>query len=64
MKKNIGNTDRILRLIVATVFAALYFTDTITGIFGTVLLVLAVAFVLTSLVKSCPLYSLMGLNTG
>lgn len=64
MKKNIGNTDRLLRVIVATVFAALYFTDTITGIFGTVLLVLAVAFVLTSLVKYCPLYSLMDVNTG
>ena len=64
MKKNIGNTDRLLRVIVATVFAALYFTDTITGTFGIVLLVLAVAFVLTSLVKSCPLYSLMDVNTG
>lgn len=63
MKKNMGNTDRMLRLIAAAVFAALYFTNTVTGTFGIVLLVLAVVFVLTSLVSFCPLYTLLGLNT-
>lgn len=63
MKKNMGNTDRMLRLIAAAVFVALYFTNTVTGTFGIVLLVLAVAFVLTSLVSFCPLYKLVGLTT-
>jgi hypothetical protein len=63
MKKNMGNTDRIVRLIVAALFAVLYFTNIVTGIFGIVLLVLAAVFVLTSLVSFCPLYTLIGLNT-
>ena len=63
MKKNMGNADRILRLLIAGVVAVLYFTHIITGVLGIVLLVLAGVFVLTSLVSFCPLYTLIGLNT-
>jgi len=63
MKKNMGNTDRLIRFIVAAIVAALYFTNTITGTFGIILLVLAGVFVLTSIVSFCPLYTLVGLNT-
>lgn len=63
MKKNMGTTDRIFRVVVAAVIAALYFTGTLTGTLGLVLLVLAGVFVATSLVSFCPLYTLVGLNT-
>ncbi len=63
MKKNMGNTDRIVRLLLAAVVAVLYFTNIITGTLGIVLLVLAGVFVLTSLISFCPLYTLVGLNT-
>ena len=63
MKKNMGNTDRIIRILVAIILAALYFTGTIGGTLGTVALVLAVVFVATSLISFCPLYTLVGLNT-
>jgi uncharacterized membrane protein len=63
MKKNMGNTDRIVRLLLAAVMVVLYFTNTITGTLGIVLLVLAGVFVLTSLISFCPLYTLIGLNT-
>jgi hypothetical protein len=63
MKKNMGNTDRIIRLIVAALFAILYFTNTVTGTFGIILLVLAGVFILTSLVSFCPLYTLVGFNS-
>lgn len=63
MKKNMGSADRMIRLLLAAIFAGLYFTNTVTGTFGIVLLVLAVVFVLTSLVSFCPLYSLFGINT-
>ncbi len=56
MKRNMSNLDRILRLVVAAVFAYLYFGGVITGGLGIVLLVLAVVFVLTSVVAFCPLY--------
>ncbi|HET9057572.1 MAG TPA: DUF2892 domain-containing protein [Chitinophagaceae bacterium] len=63
MKKNMGNTDRIIRILLAVVFAALYFTNTVSGILGIVLLVLGVIFVLTSLVGFCPLYTIFGVST-
>ncbi len=63
MKKNMGNADRIVRLIIAAVFAGLYFANIVTGTFGIILLVLAGIFVLTSLVSFCPLYTLIGFNT-
>lgn len=63
MKKNMGNADRIVRLLLAAVMVVLYFTNTITGTLGIVLLVLAGVFVLTSLISFCPLYTLIGLNT-
>ena len=58
-----GNADRIVRLLLAVVMAVLYFTNTVTGTFGIILLVLAGVFVVTSLVSFCPLYTLIGLNT-
>lgn len=63
MKKNMGNIDRIVRIIIAAVVAGLFFGKIITGTLGLVLLVVAGVFVLTSLVSFCPLYSLVGLST-
>jgi Protein of unknown function (DUF2892) len=64
MKKNMGNVDRGLRVLVALVLGYLYYNGTLSGTLGIVLLVLAVVFLLTSLVSFCPLYTLIGLNTG
>ncbi|MDX1667247.1 MAG: DUF2892 domain-containing protein [Saprospiraceae bacterium] len=63
MKKNMGSPDRIIRLLLAAGFVALYFTNVVTGTLGIVLLVLAGIFVLTSLVGFCPLYAPFGLST-
>jgi hypothetical protein len=63
MKKNMGTADRSIRIILAIIMGALYFTNTVTGTFGIVLLVFAGVFLLTSLVSFCPLYALIGLNT-
>jgi Protein of unknown function (DUF2892) len=63
MKPNMGNADRIIRLLLAAVFAYLYFSGTVTGVAGLVLVILGAVFVLTSLVSFCPLYTLVGLNT-
>jgi hypothetical protein len=63
MKKNMGGADRIFRMLAAAVFAYLYFSGTVTGTLGLVLVVLGGVFVLTSLVSFCPLYTLVGLNT-
>ena len=63
MKKNMGSIDRIIRVLLAIVFAALYFTGTVTGTLGIVLMVLGVVFVLTSVVSFCPLYAPFGIST-
>jgi hypothetical protein len=63
MKANMGSIDRIIRLVIAMILAAFYFTDTITGTVGMVFLAIAAVFTLTSLVSFCPLYTLLGINT-
>lgn len=63
MKKNMGSTDKTIRLILAALFAVLFFTNIVTGVFGYVLLALGAVFALTSVVGFCPLYAIVGLNT-
>jgi hypothetical protein len=63
MKKNMGNTDRIIRVIFAIVVSILFFTHTITGTAGLVLLILGGIFLATSLISFCPLYLPFGINT-
>lgn len=63
MKKNMGNTDRLVRVVVAAIIAGLYFTNVVSGTLGLVLLALAGVFVLTSVVNFCPLYALFGIKT-
>ncbi len=63
MKKNMGNIDKIIRILIAIVIAVLFFTNVISGTLGIVLLVLAGVFVLTSLISFCPLYTLVGIDT-
>jgi hypothetical protein len=63
MKPNMGSADRIIRIVVAAVIAALYFTNVITGTIGIALLVLAVIFLATSFISTCPLYLPFGIST-
>ncbi len=63
MKKNMGSTDRIIRVILAAVIAVLYFANIISGTVAMVLMGLAAIFVLTSMISVCPLYLPFGLST-
>lgn len=63
MKKNMGSTDKVVRIIIAAIIAVLYFTNVISGTLGLILLILAVIFVLTSLISFCPLYAPFGIST-
>lgn len=56
MPKNMGNVDKIVRIAAAVVVAALILTGTLRGAAAVVLGALAVVFVATSLVGTCPLY--------
>ena len=63
MKKNMRSADRIIRILAAIIFAALYFTGTVTGTWGIVLLVLGSIFVVTRLIATCPVYAIFGMGT-
>lgn len=63
MTKNMGTLDRAVRTVVAVVVGYLWWTGSIAGTLGIVLLIAAVVFVLTSLISFCPLYRLVGMST-
>lgn len=63
MKRNMSNLDRIIRIILAALFAYLYFGGIVTGVLGIFLVVLGVVFLLTSIVGFCPLYALLKIST-
>lgn len=58
-----SGADRIIRVLIALLAAYLYFAGVVTGTIGIVLIVVAVVFVLTSLVSFCPLYAIFGIST-
>jgi len=63
MKKNVGFNDKVVRIVLAVALAALYFTGTVTGIMGIVLLIVGGILVLTSAVSICPLYLLLKVSS-
>lgn len=63
MRKNMGTIDKVIRLAVALVIVILLFTGQVTGTAATVLGIVAVAFVVTSLIGWCPSYVPFGIST-
>lgn len=63
MKKNMGTTDKGIRIFVAIVIALLYFFNVIEGTLAYVLMALSIIFLLTSFISFCPLYAPFGIST-
>lgn len=63
MQKNMGSSDKTIRLIIAIILLVLWFTKTISGTVGYVALGIAAIFALTSFISYCPLYSIFNINT-
>lgn len=63
MKANMGTLDKTIRVIIALIVIALYFTGVISGTLAIILLVFSGIFILTSLVSFCPLYLPFGIST-
>lgn len=63
MKPNMGSIDRLVRFVLAVVIGILYFTRQISGTAGIILGIIAIAFLITSLIGWCPLYVPFGLST-
>ena len=62
-KKNVGSTDRIVRVVLAGILAALALTGSVGGVLAIVFYVLAAVFVATALIGFCPLYLPFNLST-
>lgn len=63
MKKNIGNLDRSVRVLLALVIGILYFTNQISGVPAIILWLIAGILLVTGFVGTCPLYMMFKLNT-
>ena len=63
MKSNVGSLDRILRIIIGIVLAVLYLKGTVTGGAGVALLVVGLVLIVTALIKWCPIWKVLGVNT-
>jgi hypothetical protein len=63
MSKNIGTTDRALRVVVSLVLGYLSLGGILTGTWATVALVFAVALLATAVVGWCGLYKVLGIRT-
>jgi hypothetical protein len=63
MKKNMAVADRILRVVLVALVAVLYFAHMLSPVAAIILGILAVVFLLTSIVGMCPIYALLGIST-
>ena len=61
MARNLGNTDRFIRILAGT---GMFFTGLVkTGGVGCVFSIIGLILVLTGLTGRCPLCSMLGINT-
>ncbi|HEX9902160.1 MAG TPA: DUF2892 domain-containing protein [Acidobacteriota bacterium] len=63
MKKNMGETDRLIRVLLAIVIAVLIWIKVLPYWLALVLGALGIIFLLTSLFRFCPLYVLFKIST-
>jgi hypothetical protein len=62
MKKNMALADRLIRVGLAVIVAAIYFTNVI-SVGNDLLIILVGILILTSLVSFCPHYFSFGINS-
>jgi uncharacterized membrane protein len=63
MKKNIGKTDKMIRLLVAVILAVVVIIDIIPKPYSYVAFGLSLILLLTSTLNFCPIYGLLGKST-
>jgi hypothetical protein len=63
MKVNMNAWDRLLRLIIVLVIAVLLITHVLKGTLMIILGIIAVIFLITSLIGFCPLYTVFKFST-
>ena len=63
MKKNMGSTDKTIRVVIAIALLIQIIMGRITGGIGIIVSIAAILFLVTSSIGICPLYTLLGKST-
>lgn len=64
MKKNVGNLDKIIRIVLAIVVTYFAYTVEFSAAWQTYALwAIAIVLLLTALTNRCPLFSIIGINS-
>lgn len=63
MKKNIGTTDKIIRIIIAIIALILIVCGVVKGMLAIITGIVGIAMLLTALFSFCGLYTLIGITT-
>ncbi len=63
MENNMGSKDQMIRMLAAIAIIVLWYLNVISGIIGTLLLIVAAILVITSMVNFCPLYRAIGYSS-
>ena len=63
MKRNIGKLDKNIRILLAIIVAALYFTHIINGLTAIILGIVAIVLLATAFINFCPIWAALGINT-
>jgi len=64
MKPNMGTADRVIRAIVGVAAIAVWPLGLTEGTLGVIALVVGIVLLGTALLRWCPPYDLLGINTG
>ena len=64
MKKNVGNADKMIRIVLALIVTYFAYTSEFSAAWQTYALWgIAIVLLLTALTSRCPLFSIIGVNT-
>ena len=63
MKKNVGNGDRFLRIIIGIIALILVMGNVVEGTWMWIALAVGLIMVVSSSLQFCPAYTLLGINT-
>ena len=59
-----GTVDRVLRALAGVVILWLYYQGILYGLSAIILFFVSIMFLITSMVGYCPVYALIGINSG
>jgi hypothetical protein len=63
MKKNVGNVDRTLRVLLALVLIGLSYYEIIPSPYSYISIVLSIIFIGTSFLSFCPIYHVLNISS-